>query len=199
MDTRRQIYSYYERENHSLDDFTFCPYCQTKLTLIESGGRMRPACLDCGFIHYRNPAPTVCVAILDENRILLGKRAASPGDGLWAIPSGYIEYEDDYISTAIQEAKEETGLIVKIQAVFNILSSFYSPKYHFLVIYVIAKVIGGEMQAGDDMAEVNWFPIRGPLPELAFVEDEDALKVFAEQGFEGLRVSKDSATPKSQG
>ena len=61
--------------------------------------------------------------------------------------------------------------------------------FHFLVIYVIAEVIGGETQAGDDMAEVEWFPIQGPLPKLAFVEDVDTLKVLTEGKFQVLPIS----------
>jgi ADP-ribose pyrophosphatase YjhB (NUDIX family) len=195
----KQIYHYYEKSTAKLSaDYKFCPTCKTELKVIESGGLQRPSCSECGFIHFQNPFPTVCVTILDEDQILLGKRLGPPGEGRWAIPSGYIEFEDDYIHTAIQEAKEETGLDVEIQAVFNVLSSFYSPKYHFLVIYVFAKVIGGELQAGDDMAEVAWFPLKGPLPELAFVEDVDAIKVLAERGFKMLPISMDQSAPKSQ-
>ena len=57
------------------------------------------------------------------------------------------------------------------------------------MIYVIARVIGGEMQAGDDMAEVDWFPLQGPLPELAFAEDVDALKTLASADFKLLPIS----------
>jgi ADP-ribose pyrophosphatase YjhB (NUDIX family) len=199
MNTRCQIYSYYERDTQQISvEYNFCPYCQKKLESMESGGQERPTRPNCSFIHYRNPLPSVCVVILEGDRILLGKRAAPPGEGLWAIPSGYIEFEDDYINTAIQEAKEETGLDVKIQSIFNVLSSFYSPKYHFLVIYVISYVVGGELQAGNDMAEVAWFPIQGPLPELAFREDVDALKVLAQGEFEVLPISLDQPDQVSQ-
>jgi len=178
----KQVYSYYNRnKTREAMDFKYCPNCQTKMILKESGGQERPTCTACGFIQFQNPLPTVCVAILDRDHILLGKRAEPPGEGQWAIPSGYIEFDDDFISTAIQEAKEETGLDVEIQSIFNVISSFYSPKYHFLVIYVIAQVVGGEFQAGDDMSEIAWFPIRGPLPELAFKEDIDTIQAFANQ------------------
>jgi ADP-ribose pyrophosphatase YjhB (NUDIX family) len=199
MCSLQQIYAYYEQNlEQTIDDYQFCPNCGTELLLKESGGRERPSCSACGFIHFRNPAPAVCVVIIDGDRILLGKRAAPPGEGKWAIPSGYIEFEDDYVSTAIQEAKEETGLDVEVHAVFNVLSSFYSPKYHFLVIYVIAHMIGGEMQAGDDMVEVDWFSLLEPLPELAFIEDKDALKVLVTGNFKLLPISGDQVTQKSR-
>jgi ADP-ribose pyrophosphatase YjhB (NUDIX family) len=196
----KQRYSHYDsHEAQANAAFKYCPFCQAELIRQNSGGILRPTCPACGFIHFRNPSPSVCVVILDQDRILLGKRAGPPGKGKWAIPSGYIEFEDDYISTAIQEAKEETGLDVEIQAVFNVLSSFYSPRYHFLAIYTLARVAGGELQAGDDMAEVDWFPLQGSMPELAFVEDVDAIKTLAEGNFKVLPISEDQPAPESQG
>jgi 8-oxo-dGTP diphosphatase len=192
MGTIKQVYAYYDRsQTYEVSGYKFCPYCQTELSSKESGGRERPTCPACGFIHFRNPLPAVCVVILDGNRVLLGKRTAPPGAGKWAIPSGYIEVEDDYISTAIQEAKEETGLDVEIQSVFNVLSSFYSPRYHFLVIYVIAKITGGTLQAGDDMAEVAWFQIGEALPDLAFQEDADFLQTLTKQEPKGIPIQQD--------
>jgi ADP-ribose pyrophosphatase YjhB (NUDIX family) len=185
----KQVYSYYNRiKTREAVDFKYCPKCQTRMILKESGGQERPTCTACGFTHFQNPLPAVCVAILDGDHILLGKRAGPPGEGRWAIPSGYIEFDDDFISTAIQEAKEETGLDVEIQSVFNVISSFYSPKYHFLVIYLIAQSVGGELQAGDDMSEVAWFHLKGPLPDLAFKEDIDTIQTFADQRADGILI-----------
>ena len=190
MTSQQQVYTYYKRNSKTvLSGYKYCPYCQTKLTEKYSGGKERPTCPACGFILFRNPSPTVCVLIQDEDRLLLGKRAVPPGEGKWAIPSGYIEFEDDYLSTAIYEAKEETGLDVRIHSVFNVISSFYSPRHHFLVVYVIAERVGGELRAGDDMAEVDWFPIKGPLPELAFIEDMDTLNVLAEGNYKVLPIT----------
>ncbi len=175
----RQVFTHYERGDQSAGRFEYCPFCRTQLILIESGNRVRPSCPACGFVQYRNPAPTVSILIVDGERVLLGKRRGEPGKGTWALPSGYIEYEDDFLTTAIREAKEETGLDIEIGSVLNVLSSFVTPAFHFIGIYVTARVVGGDLAAGDDLEAVEWHPLRGPLPEMGFEEDAVVIEMYA--------------------
>jgi len=117
------------------------------------------------------------VLVVDGDRVLLGKRGGEPGKGTWSLPSGYIEYDDDFIHTAVREAKEETGLEVRVCSILNVVSSFVSPRYHFLGIYVTARVVGGQLKAGDDLEAVEWFPLQGPLPGMGFEEDLVAIEL----------------------
>lgn len=188
----KQVFAHYQREEQSPGGFKYCPFCGTGLTLAESGHRLRPTCPGCGFVQYRNPAPTVSILIVDNDRVLLGKRGGDPGEGTWSLPSGYIEYEDDFLTTAIREAKEETGLDIEVRSVINVVSSFVSPKFHFLGVYVTAHVVGGELVAGDDLKAVAWFPVVGPLPEMGFEEDVGIIEMYA-QGFRGLPIDSDYA------
>lgn len=183
-----QVFEHYRRrDGNRVGDFERCPFCGTALQMSEIGLAPRPACPNCGFVQYRNPAPTVSVLVVDQDRILLGKRGGEPGRGTWALPSGYVEYDDDFLTTAVQEVKEETGLDVELCRLINVVSSFISPRFHFLGIYFAARVVGGEIEAGDDLREVAWFPLQGPLPEMGFEEDVAAIEMYA-QGFEGLPV-----------
>ena len=125
--------------------------------------------------------------IVEGDQVLLGKRGGDPGQGTWSLPSGYIEYEDDFLTTAIREAKEETGLDVEVWSLINVVSSFVSPRFHFLGLYVTAQVVGGELAAGDDLEAVAWFPVAGPLPEMGFEEDATIIELYA-RGFVGLPV-----------
>ncbi len=184
-----QVYSYYDLNSRPPSTgFKYCPHCQSALQPQKLGGRDRPACPQCGFVQYRNPAPVVVFLIVAGNKILLGKRADEPGKGKWAIPSGHIEFEDDFLSTAIREAQEETNLEVEITGILNVISTFYSPNFHYLSIYVTARPVGGSPSPADDLAEVAWFSIGGPLPELAFREDIETLALIAQNGIETLRV-----------
>jgi 8-oxo-dGTP diphosphatase len=185
----KQRYAYYDRdEPRTAEGFRYCPYCRTELVAAGQGHEPRPTCPGCGFIHFRNPFPTVSILVVQEERVLLGKRSGSPGAGTWAIPSGYIEYGDDFIAAAVREAKEETGLDVEIRSVVNVVSSFVSPRFHFLGIYVLAAAVGGEPVAGDDLEAVDWFPLAGPLPEMGFQEDADVIAWCATHRPAGLPV-----------
>ena len=190
----KQVYAYYDpKEKSATGEYPYCPFCKAQLVSREIGHKQRSTCPSCGFTHFRNPAPAVSVLIVDGDRVLLGQRRANPGADQWAIPSGYIEYEDDFLTTAVREAKEETGLDVEITAIVNVVSSFLSPRFHFLAVYVVARAVGGELAAGDDLAAVEWFSLPGVLPEMAFQEDVDVLRWFAVHGTEGLPVDRDWA------
>jgi len=194
----KQVYVAYDRkENQAEDGFKYCPFCRTQLILEECGHKLRPTCPSCGFIHFKNPASAVSILVVDGNNVLLGKRSGSPGQGEWALPSGYIEYEDDFLTTAVREMKEETNLDVEIRAIINTVSSFLSPRFHFLTIYVLACVVGGELAARDDLEAVDWFPLSGPLPEMAFQEDIDMIEWYSMNKSESLPVDPDFACQSS--
>ena len=159
-----------------MSNFNYCPRCGTKLTLEERGHRRRPTCQNCDFVHFRNPAPAVGVFVINKGQILLGKRTENPGLGKWAIPSGYIEYDEDYLNTAIREVKEETGFDISIQSIIKVESVFLSPEHHLLTIYLLGQVVGGELLSGDDLVEVGWYSLEGPLPEMAFIQDIELIK-----------------------
>ena len=183
----KQVYEHYPRPSQPEGEFKFCPLCGAALLAAHSGQAVQPTCTRCGFVQYRNPAPTVSLLLVEAERVLLGKRRGSPGKGTWALPSGYVDYDEDFLTTAIREAREETGLEVNIESIINVVSSFVSAKYHFLGVYVTARVEGGELKAGDDLETAEWFPLGGPLPELGFAEDAHAIALYR-SGFRGLPV-----------
>ena len=191
----KQVYVAYDgKEDPAADRFKWCPRCKTALTLKDIDHKRRLACPSCGFIRFRNPSPTVSLLIVKDEQVLLGRRGGDPGRGQWATPSGYIEYEDDFLTTAIREAKEETGLDVELKSIIQVVSSFTSPGYHFLAIYLLAGVIGGELDAGDDLEAVGWFPVAGPWPDLAFQEDVDLLEAYSRTELLGLPIDPDFCT-----
>lgn len=185
----KQVFEHYDRQEiDRTSAYEYCPRCQTPLILEESGNKIRPACKSCGFVQYQNPSPAVSVLIGDHERVLLGKRSEHPGKGKWAIPSGYIEYGNNFITTAILEAREETGLEIEVKSILNVISSFYSPRFEFLAIYMKAEVVGGELEAGDDLEEVRWFPLSEEFPEMAFEEDVKMLALYTSGRYKELPV-----------
>lgn len=74
--------------------------------------------------------------------------------------------------------KEETGLDVEIRAILNVVSNMLSAKLHTLAIVLLASVEAGEPRAGDDLETLKWFPISGPLPEMAFEADERIIERY---------------------
>jgi len=178
--------------------FIYCPTCKTPLISKENGGKSRPTCPSCGFTYFQNPSTGVVVLIEDEGRVLLGKRtSASFGAGKWCLPQGYIEFDDDFLTAAIREVKEETHLDVEIRTILSVVSNFLAPGLHTLVVVVLARVVAGEPHAGDDLDEVAWFPLTGPLPEIAFDADQHIIERYHQTRLDGAPVDPLFASPKS--
>ena len=196
----RQVFSAYRgKEDGSLGRFKSCPFCGTRLALKEKSDRTRPTCSRCGFVQYGNPVPGVVVLIDQEGCVLLGKRRGGLGAGKWGLPQGYIEFDEDFLSAAIREVKEETGLDVEIRSIINVVSNLLSPGLHTLAIVLLAGVASGELCAGDDLETLEWVPLAGPLPEMAFEADEHIIERYRQTKLEwGLPVDPDFACGGNQ-
>lgn len=114
--------------------------------------------------------------ILDASgRVLLGRRAFDPGIGLWDLPGGFLEEDEDPVTALHREVREETGL--EIEPVSFV--GFYLEPYDnrmVLCITWLARVAGGDEQAGDDLSELQWFARNEiPFDQLAFLHYERAL------------------------
>jgi len=191
----KQVFSTYSgRADGYLGQFKYCPFCGTQLVLQEKGGKQRPACPNCGFVRFNNPLPGVVVLIEKEGTVLLGRRKGGFGAGKWGLPQGYIEFEEDFLSAAIREVKEETGLDVEIRSIINVVSNLLSPRLHTLAIVLLAGVVAGELCACDDLETLEWIPLAGPLPEMAFEADERIIERYRQTELHwGLPVDPDFA------
>jgi 8-oxo-dGTP diphosphatase len=169
--------------------FTYCPRCASELRKTPGGGVEPPTCPSCGFIAYRNPLPGVVVLVERDDQVLLGRRAAgSFRSGLWCLPGGFMEWAEDFLGAGRRETREETGLEIKVRSILSVVSNFLSPSLHTLVIVLLATPCGGELRAGDDLAELSWFPLGGKLPEMAFEADRHIVERFAADRLAGAPV-----------
>ena len=133
-------------------------------------------CDKCGYILYENPIVGVAAIVMEDGKILLGRRAAnSTFPGYWCIPCGYVEYDEDIYEAVVRECQEETGLVIKQESVFTALSNFHNPENHTVGIWFTAEVTGGKLQAGDDIDEVGFFEL-DEIPPLAFPTDSEIIE-----------------------
>lgn len=163
-----------------LHGWTHCPRCGSEL----DGDERRVECPRCGFVSYANPVPTVTAVVVDEEgRVLLGRRALEPDKGLWDLPGGFVDEGEHPLDGLRRELREETGLEVDPHEFLGVWMDRYgydSSAASTLNLYWTARVLSGEMNAADDVAELRWFaPDELPRPEeLAFEVNEKVLSYW---------------------
>ena len=199
MEPKQVFREYTEISSGDQDGFNVCPVCGSGLIHDTVGGKSRKLCKACGFVHFKNPAPAVSILVVDNDRFLLCRRAKGTfKGGPWCLPCGYVEYDEDYLTAAIREVKEETGLDVEIKAVLSVVSNFFSPKVHTLVVVLLAHVSGGEIRPGDDADAVAWYSVSDILPELAFEADRHIIGRYFATKLAGAPVDGDYASPRGE-
>ncbi len=114
----------------------------------------------------RNPLPTVDLIIEMEGGIVLIKRKNPPPG--WALPGGFVDYGESLEAAAVREAREETGLEVKLIRQFHTYSEpGRDPRFHTITTVFIARA-EGTPRAGDDAGEVGIFSRENLPDEIAF-------------------------------
>lgn len=159
-------------------EYRHCPRCRVDLVMVNSGGRLRPTCSECGFIQYMNPAPGAGVILWRERKICLVQRKFAPKLGEWTLPTGFMEWDEDIETTAIREAKEETGLDVELRGVFAVHNGLLPPDTPVVVIFYDAVETGGELVAGDDAAAVGFFALDQLPGPIAFAAHRKVLRAL---------------------
>lgn len=139
----------------------YCPQCGTALESKEVENRLRPYCSACDQPIYRNPKPCAGVVVVDEDRLLLVKRARQPRKGTWSLPAGFLEYDERPAVAAARELEEETGLRAESQdlELFNTTSVSTETRENVVVIAyrVNRNQTGGELHAGSDASAAQFW------------------------------------------
>ena len=152
---------------------TYCTRCAGEL---EHSGR-HPRCTSCGRTHHRDPKVGVGVVVVQDERLLLVRRGVAPGKGLWALPAGYVDADEDPREAAAREAREETGLLVSVGAVVDVYPGTGTGGHGGASFFLAfrATVVGGQLAAADDALDAAFFSADG-LPALAFASTLDAVR-----------------------
>ncbi len=166
-----------KKSHHSISPH-FCSSCGSSISQKKIDGRNRGFCTECGYIVYENPLPVAAVIVCnDKKEILLVRRSNHPMRGMWCLPCGFAETDEEINEAALRELREETGLEgedCRLIDVSNSRNFFYG---NLLMVTYTVKSVQGDLQAGDDAIEARYYPLHD-LPVLAFPSQEKALKIY---------------------
>jgi bifunctional NMN adenylyltransferase/nudix hydrolase len=112
---------------------------------------------------------TVDAVVVHSGHILLVKRGAEPGKGLWALPGGFINQNETLLDACLRELREETRLklpvpvlkgSIKGQRVFD--RPDRSARGRTITHGFYFDFASGELplvKGGDDAAKARWVPL----------------------------------------
>jgi 8-oxo-dGTP diphosphatase len=159
--------------------YRFCPVCGGPLAsrLLRPDEPERLVCEVCGYIFYLDPKVAVGTIIrTSDDRIVLVRRAIEPGYGRWVFPGGYVDRGELLEVAAVREAREESGLEIRLDGLINIYS--YAGRAPIIIVYA-ATIAGGELCGNDECLEAQLFEANGiPWDALAFRSTGEALQDY---------------------
>ena len=111
-----------------------------------------------------HPVVSVGAVVLDEDAVLLIRRAHEPLVGEWSLPGGVVEVGETLTSALQREVQEETGLEVRVDALVEVLDRVLRGaddrvEYHFVILDYLCRVTGGRLAHSSDAADARWVPI----------------------------------------
>jgi bifunctional NMN adenylyltransferase/nudix hydrolase len=112
---------------------------------------------------------TVDSVVVQSGHVLLVKRRAHPGKGLWALPGGYLNVNESIFDGAIRELREETKIKVPLDALKGSLVDvkvFDHPKRstrgrivtHAHLFKLKDRIILPHIKGSDDADKAIWKP-----------------------------------------
>ena len=111
----------------------------------------------------RRPELCVGAVAINEESILLIKRANPPEKGTWSIPGGHIESGESIISAVIREFKEETSLDSTCGNFIG-WTEILKEDFHSVILdFEVFIESPLDIRAGSDADEVKWIPLKNVL------------------------------------
>lgn len=129
---------------------------------------LRPVRILLGLLLRRPIVGTSIIPLLPDGRIVLVRRRDS---GLWGLPGGIVDWDEDIATTAARELTEETGLmLIAVGRLVGVYSGANrDPRFHSVCVAVEAQV-DGTFKVFDEaeVIEVGAFYVQKlPVGELA--------------------------------
>ena len=122
----------------------------------------------------------VCVAIIEDEQILLTKRKDFE---VWCLPGGHVDAGETVAEAAVREALEETGLQVKLTRLVGVYSMPKTKAWVNLMILFAAETVGGTLKAQEDeVLEIERFAVDAIPQNLLWGHRQRILDAFAGHG-----------------
>lgn len=158
--------------------YSFCVQCGNRLSSLILEGQERLRCSECGWVHYSQLKVGAAVLIEKEEGLLLMQRSHSPFEGMWNLPAGYVEADEDPIQTATREAFEETGLQVEVGRLTGVYFFNDDPRGNGILVVYAGIPAGGELRPTEEALNPTFFSRQDVPQELAGGGHDKAIEAW---------------------
>jgi len=107
------------------------------------------------------PLLGVGAVIVNDDQVLVVRRANPPLQGEWSIPGGLVDTGETTKEAVVREIREETNLTIEpvelVEVFERILRDADSRvQYHFVVTDYLCRLLSGEPRPGTDVSDMRW-------------------------------------------
>ena len=127
------------------------------------------------------PKVGVGVLVVENGRILLGRRRGALGAGTWAAPGGKLEFGETVEACAKRELLEETSLQLEHHRFGPYTNDIFEDEgEHYVTVFIIALKVSGhvKLREPDKCEGWKWFEVSA-LPSPLYMP----LQALRNQGF----------------
>ncbi|MDB5631418.1 MAG: hydrolase [Tardiphaga sp.] len=105
-----------------------------------------------------HPQLATSAAIFRDGKVLLVRRARSPGKGFYSLPGGRVEFGESLHVALHREVMEETALTIAIVGLSGFREVLPGPTGggHYLIMSFAARWIAGEPTLNDELDDFVW-------------------------------------------
>jgi 8-oxo-dGTP diphosphatase len=108
------------------------------------------------------PQLAVSAVIFRDAKVLLVRRARSPGKGFYSLPGGRVEYGESLHTALAREVDEETGLKIEILGLAGwreVLPGSSATGGHYVIMSFVARWVGREPILNEEHDDFKWLQV----------------------------------------
>jgi 8-oxo-dGTP diphosphatase len=143
-------------------------------------GHELEACPNDDFVLWKDPKVAAAVVVEVDGGIVLGRRGIEPGYGLWCLPGGFVNHDEDPAVAAVRECREEISAEVELTGLLAVYHVAKDTASSIVGIAYQGRLADGEMiSPGSEMLEVAVFR-PDELPQVAFPSHREVLARYVD-------------------
>ncbi len=110
----------------------------------------------------RRPIVGIGIVLWRDGKLALIRRGKPPREGQWSLPGGAQKLGETVLEAAAREVREETGLDLADAKILDVVDLIERDdagrvRYHYTLIEVTGRAVGGAGEAASDAAALAWF------------------------------------------